>query len=270
MVASPVKQKAEILTEFLRSLELLEAKDFELQFMFVDDNNDHNLLDQFAKARENVSVLKGNAGGTYVRNETTHFWRDELIWKLAAYKDQFIETARNKDYDYLFLVDSDLYLHPYTLQHLVSLEKDIVAEVFWTKWQPDSPPLPQVWVADHYRLYEMERGEELTEEEINSRTMKFLKMLSVPGTYKVGMLGACTLLSRQALCREISFQAIPNLGLWGEDRHFCIRAAAIGLELYADTHYPPFHIYRESELTKLKEYKTRYGISPQSDCPAVL
>lgn len=260
MVASPVRQKANILAEFLMSLESLDTTGLELQFVFVDDHNEHDLLNQFAKNRNNVNILSGSAAGAYIRNETTHYWREELIWKLAAYKDQFIESARSGNYDYLFLVDSDLYLHPQTLQHLVSLEKDIVAEVFWTKWQPDSSPLPQVWVADHYRLYEMERDEELTEEEIRHRTMKFLTMLSVPGTYKVGMLGACTLLSRQALNRGISFQAIPNLGLWGEDRHFCIRAAAIGLELYADTHYPPFHIYRESELSALKEYKTRYNI----------
>lgn len=80
-------------------------------------------------------------------------------------------------------------------------------------------------------------------------------MLTRPGTYKVGGLGACTLIRRHALERGVSFQEIYNLGLTGEDRHFCIRAAALGLELYADTHYPPFHIYRESELDSLTEYK---------------
>lgn len=267
MVASPVRQKAEILTEFLASLGSLDTTGLELQFVFVDDHNEHDLLSRFAQEWDNVRILPGSADGMYVRDETTHYWREELIWKLATYKDRFITLARNEDYDYLFLVDSDLYLHPRTLQHLVSLEKDIVAEVFWTKWHPDSSPLPQVWVADHYRLYDMERDEKLTEEEIISRTIKFLTMLSTPGTYKVGMLGACTLISRLALRREISFQAIPNLGLWGEDRHFCVRAAAIGLELYADTHYSPFHIYRESELAALRDYKVRYDILPETRCP---
>ena len=31
--------------------------------------------------------------------------------------------------------------------------------------------------------------------------------------------------------------------MFGEDRHFCIRAAALGLSLYVDTHYPAYHIY---------------------------
>lgn len=94
-----------------------------------------------------------------------------------------------------------------------------------------------------------------SESQITERTQKFLEMLSQPGTYKVGGLGACTLISAQALRRGVSFRELYNLGLTGEDRHFCIRAVALGLELYADTHYPPFHIYRESELVKLQEYK---------------
>lgn len=82
-------------------------------------------------------------------------------------------------------------------------------------------------------------------------------MLKIPGVYKVGGLGACTLISRHALEKGVSFREIYNLGLIGEDRHFCIRAAALGLELFADTRYPPFHIYRESELAALAEYKSR-------------
>ncbi len=107
---------------------------------------------------------------------------------------------------------------------------------------------------DQYALYKSGR-EPLSEAEITKRTQKFLQMLSRPGTYKVGGLGACTLISQQALSRGVSFGEIYNLGLTGEDRHFCVRAVALGLELYADTHYPPFHIYRESELSKLHEYK---------------
>ena len=39
---------------------------------------------------------------------------------------------------------------------------------------------------------------------------------------------------------------------FGEDRHFCIRAAALGFTLYVDTHYPAYHIYRESDLHNAK------------------
>lgn len=157
---------------------------------------------------------------------------------------------------------------------MLSLEKDIVSEVFWTKWKPDLIPLPQVWVKDQYTLYESENGDSLTENQITNRTQEFLKMLSRPGTYKVGGLGACTLISRKALMRGVSFSKLYNLGFSGEDRHFCIRAAALGLELYADTHYPPFHIYRTSQLDKLQVYKNKsakvLSNSPQSLSESIL
>lgn len=255
LIASPVKQKERILSEFLDSLTRLNASQVELDFTFIDDHNDHTLLSHFALERQNVRVFSGAAEGDYHCDELTHYWHEDLIWKVARFKDHFIKIALDEGYDHLFLVDSDLYLDPNTLSHLLSLNKDIVSEVYWTRWNPELIPLPQVWIRDQYTLYESSREEALSEEEMNKRTKKFIQMLSHQGTYKVGGLGACTLISRSALERGVSFQEIYNLGFSGEDRHFCIRAAALGLELYADTHYPPFHIYRESELEKLQEYK---------------
>lgn len=264
LIASPVKQKESILSEFLDSLICLEADQVELNFIFVDDHNDHTLLSRFALERPDIQVFSGDTEGDYPRDESTHYWQEDLIWKVARFKDGFIKIALDEGYDYLFLVDSDLFLDPHTLLHLLSLKKDIVSEVYWTRWQPNLIPLPQVWVKDQYTLYESRRGESLSEEEINKRTQEFLHILSQPGTYKVGGLGACTLISRAALERGVSFQEIYNLGLTGEDRHFCVRAAALGLELYADTYYPPFHIYRESELNKLQEYKNELANALQA------
>lgn len=255
LIASPIKQKESILSEFLDSLTRLESSYITLDFVFIDDHNNHPLLSNFALEKPNVRVLDGDNEGDYIRDESTHYWQEDLIWKVARYKDRFINIALDEGYDYLFLVDSDLYLDPKTLIHLLSLRKDIVSEVYWTRWKPELIPLPQVWLKDQYTLYASSRGETLSEVEINRRTLNFFQMLLNRGTYKVGGLGACTLISRNALKRGVSFREIYNLGLTGEDRHFCVRAAAMGLELYADTHYPPFHIYRESELEKLQEYK---------------
>lgn len=261
LLASPVRQKKQILAQFLESLNLLDSTGVDLDFAFVDDHNEHDLLTRFSAGKTNVRVFPGSPEDSYVCDETTHYWQENLIWKIAAYKDQFIKLALEEGYDYLFLIDSDLYVQPQTLKHLIALQKDIVSEVFWTRWQPDTIPLPQVWVTGHYQMYSAQRGESLNQEEINQRVAEFLQMLSVPGTYKVGMLGACTLISKKALSLGVSFRKIYNLDLWGEDRHFCIRAAALNLELYADTHYPPYHIYRESELEGLREYKKQLGIN---------
>ncbi len=271
LLASPVRQKEHVLIHFLESLKLLDSTEIDLDFAFVDDHNEHDLLNKFSIEMPNVRLFPGSPEDAYVCDETTHYWRESLIWKIASYKDLFIKVALEEGYDYLFLVDSDLYVQHQTLKHLIDLQKDIVSEVFWTRWQPNTIPLPQVWVSGHYQMYSAPRGETLNPEEVNKRTIEFLRMLSVPGTYKVGMLGACTLISKKALSLGVSFSQIYNLDLWGEDRHFCIRAAALNLELYADTHYPPYHIYRESELEGLKDYKKQRGINvePQDIAPTV-
>jgi len=84
-----------------------------------------------------------------------------------------------------------------------------------------------------------------------------LNQLKVPGVYTVGGLGACTLISKRAIQAGVNFKEIYNISFMGEDRHFCIRAVALGFELFVDTHYPAFHIYRLSDLDGLAEFKMR-------------
>ncbi|WP_448163016.1 CDP-glycerol glycerophosphotransferase family protein [Bacillus mobilis] len=259
LIGSPIKQKERILQEFLLSLQELEKDELEINYCFIDDNEEPNsskLLEKFAGENEKVFLLKGKKLGNYQRDENTHHWNENLIWEVAAYKNKIIDIMLKGSYDYLFLVDSDLVLQPQTLQHLVQLNRDIVAEIFWTKWAGDDLELPQVWLYDHYTLYEHHREEVLENKEIQRRTMEFLNMLKVPGVYEVGGLGACTLFSRYALEKGVDFSRIKNITMWGEDRHLCIRAAALGLKLHVDTHFPAYHIYRLSELDGVNFYKT--------------
>lgn len=256
VIGSPVKQKEAILEQFLQSLDNLDYQGLTIDYIFIDDNETpSSLLYDFAAKHNNTLVIQGDSQLEYHCTEETHCWQENLIWKVAAYKDRMIEYALKTGAEYLFLIDSDLYLHPLTLKHLIDLKKDVVSEVFWTKWTPELAPLPQVWVGDQYRLFATERGVQYTEEEQAVKSQEFINMLKTPGVYKVGGLGACTLISRRALERGVNFKEIYNLGFIGEDRHFCVRAAALGLELFADTWYPPFHIYRESELLTLAKYK---------------
>ncbi len=261
LIGSPICQKPDILSEFLTSLEELETGGLHVEFYFVDDNKDEaskKLLTEFSKRHDRTVLNKYEIKtADYVRNENTHYWPDELVWKVAEMKDGMIQYAKSNQFDYLFLIDSDLVIHPDTLQQLIKAEKDIVSTIFWTRWQPNSPEMPQVWVSDHYSLYEARAGEKLEDEEIRRRTVEFLEKLRRPGLYEVGGLGACTLISSAALYAGVSFKKIQNLTLWGEDRHFCVRSAALGLSLYVDTHLPAYHIYRDSDLAGIEAYKKK-------------
>ncbi|HUX79987.1 MAG TPA: hypothetical protein VMW10_09635 [Alphaproteobacteria bacterium] len=258
LLGSPIRQKTAILREFLLGVQKLSGGSLlNVDYFFIDDNIEEEssqLLVRFAEKNTNTTLIRAQAQDKipYLCDEDTHKWEEELIWKVANFKNRMIEKALKDDYAYLLLVDSDLVLHPKTLEHLVSLKKDIVSEIFWTKWEQDFPELPQVWMSDQYNFYKSLRGESLTQEEIFQRVQAFISQLRVPGVYPVGGLGACTLISKKALHSGVNYNEIYNISFIGEDRHFCIRAAALGFDLYVDTHYPAYHIYRLSDLEGLK------------------
>ena len=261
LIGSPIRQKPPILKEFLDSLQRQECAQYNVDYLFIDDNDteeSREILNQFALTNEpHCFVIKVDnlfCTDNYKCDELTHNWTDNLVWKVAGFKDRIIDYAQKNGYDYLFLIDSDIVMHPKTIDQLIVTKKDIISNIFWTSWNPAMRYLPQVWMQDMYNQYEKGESENLSKEEIAQREINFLVKMRTPGTYEVGGLGACTLISKNALDKNVSFKKIKNITFWGEDRHFCIRAVALGLDLYVDSHYPSYHIYRESALPGVKNY----------------
>lgn len=257
LVGSPVCQKPEILKEFLASLKNLNHEGFLLDYEFVDDNQDiesSRLLNEFQRESSEVFILRASSQGDYHCSEDTHYWNDSLMLRVGEWKNQIIKYALEEGYDALFLVDSDLVLNPNLLLHLKKAEKDVISEIFWTSWHPGQPLEPNVWLFDEYDFVSRSPGEVVSREEEEKRKRAFLEQLKIPGVYEVGGLGACTLISRNALLKGVDFSYIPNLTIHGEDRFFCIRAAVLGIRLYVDTAYPAYHIYRPSDLAGVSDY----------------
>lgn len=260
LLGSPVRQRPAILRAFLDGLARLETQGLELAYCFVDDNDDPEstaLLDAFLAANEGLRVRLDDRPERYMCDDYTHRWRRSLIERVASIKNYLLALARDNEFDAILLVDSDLVLHPRTLSHLIALDKPVVSEVFWTRWEPQSPFMPQTWLTDHYTMYRTEPGEILSSDQIQERTRQFLHRMRDGGCHPVGGLGACTLIARRALMSGLSFASIPNISFWGEDRAFCLRAAALGVELWADTLYPPLHLYREVDLAQVPSFWNR-------------
>ncbi|AWK52256.1 hypothetical protein DIC82_15175 [Clostridium beijerinckii] len=133
LVGSPVYQKPEILDAFLNSLKNLNRDTITIDYMFIDDNKDeksNRLLAEFKREESKVIVRQGKELGVYICNEESHYWDDNLMLKVANYKNSIIDYAIENDYDYLFFVDSDLVLHPNLIEHLKTTNKDIISEIF--------------------------------------------------------------------------------------------------------------------------------------------
>lgn len=245
LIGSPVRKKPVILREFLDSLLRLERDNIITDYFFVDDNDDPEstaLLQEFARNTTTSCTIYRHPQKTeaYVCTENTHYWTSNLIARVTKSKNMMIEAALKGNYDYLFLVDSDLVLHTKTLFYLVKAGKDIIAENHWTRWFAGSALQPSVWQEHDYNYNE-----------------EFLQKLRHPGVYPVKGLCACTLVSRRALQLGVSFDRLEGVEYTGEDRHFCLRAEALGLRLFCDTHAPAFHIYRDSEVASISRHIRR-------------
>jgi len=270
LIGSPVRQHPDILREFLSSLSELDTSGFDPVFLFVDNNDTlaaSRQLSEFAKrSLAPVIIWRTPIVGRYLCDERTHRWNEQLIRRVAAFKDAIFEFALQNEMDSVLLVDSDLVLHPETVRRLLSHRLGIVAMVFWTRFMPEQPPLPNVWLHDSYGLYKRLRSEQISLIEVQRRMDAFISaMRKEPGVYRVHGFGACTLFPRIALEKGIRFEEIKGLTFWGEDRHLAIRAEALGIPSFADSSLPPFHIYRQDDLSKVPLYREicRRGLSPR-------
>lgn len=267
LVASPVRQSPDILKEYALSLINLKTEGFQVDFLFVDDNicdESHTILKKLAGILGG-SVLNGDEKNRKQETYIPHQWDSYSISRVTKYRNMILSFSRDKGYDWLFFVDSDLLLHPETLKHLVGHSKDIVSEIYWTDWSYSGVYRPQVWLYDNYTQYEINRQSPLNAEQIRKRTEEFYDMLRKPGLYKVGGLGGCTLIGRNVINSKVSFSPIYNLSFAGEDRHFCVRAAVLGFEMYVDTFYPAYHIYRKADLKGCEEYKKKCAYKEIAD-----
>lgn len=231
LIAAPVHQKPHIFKEYLHSLDNLTAPPgYRVDRLFVLHNCDE-LIPMVEKTSLYATYHTDNH---YEVDESTHKWKDGNLADVVNMKNGIIAEAVERGYDYLFLVDSDLILHPDTLMKLWQADKDIIAELFWTAWGPGTKEMPNAWDFNTYDF-------------LASRDLEDWK---VPGYYQVGMTGACTLIKGKVLQAGVNCSRVYNFNAWGEDRHFCMRAAVHGFEIWIDTHYPCVHLYRESEYDK--------------------
>jgi hypothetical protein len=187
---------------------------------------------------------------------------DSEVWRVAAVKDALLARAfAAGDTTHVLLVDTNLVLPPPLLAHLLGVGEQIVAEVYWTEWAPGEGPLPSVWQSDEYNMSPATLAR-ATQDERTAAAQGFLHQLRLPGTYEVGGLSGCVLIGRHAFEAGVSFKRLPNVSFWGDDRHFCLRASALGFSLWADTHMPPLHIYRDEDAGRALHFWSRWRQAP--------
>lgn len=221
LITAPVRQDADIFREYLKSLGRLELPEgYETETYFVVNN----CPEAIREMRECDKWIVKDTETDYQKTDNDHIWTRDNMDSMMRLRNETICYALANGFDYWFSVDSDLILQPETLQILLKADKDIVSEIFWTR-APSGRWWCNAWMED----------------QATGMPEEWRK----PGLYECGMTGACTLVKRRVLESGVDYARIPNIrkALWGEDRHFCIRAACLGFKLWIDSHAPATHLY---------------------------
>lgn len=228
LITAPARQEPKIFREYRKSIaDLIVPDGYQVDTYFVV--NDCPELLPCLYQDDHFDVL--DTGAAYSKTHNDHIWSEQNIINMETLRNKTIQYALDHNYDYWFSVDTDLVLHPMTLTALLDADKDIISELFFTVSQ-DRYRWCNAWMYDQYSQNPPE--------------------WETPGVYPCGMTGACTLAKRKVLEAGVNYSRIPNIrnALRGEDRWFSIRAAVLGFECWIDTHYPPDHLYTETEYQK--------------------
>ena len=233
LITAPLKQERKIFKEFQDGLDRLEIPDGITIDRFYVVNDCPEIIQDI---RGEYEVI--NTGDIYRKAINTHVWTNDNLSKMHELRNATIKKALDGGYDYWWSIDTDLVVHPQTLKALLEADKDIVAEIFWTMGTTG-----KYW--SNAWLYDQATGAGNPE-------------WRTPGVYEIGGTGACLLVKRKVFEAGVDYSAIPCIKkvLWGEDRHFCIRAMCAGFKLWLDTHYPAEHLYTEQCY---KNFRRRRG-----------
>ena len=148
LVGSPVCERASVLRAFLISLKSLEHEGFLIDYIFIDDNDSEiseKLLKNFKREGSEVTVLPAVKGSAA---EDTDARKEARLVRVAGYRNRIIRYAMQKEYDAVFLVDSDLILHPALVEYLRATQKGVISELFWSKSCAGRSSGPNAWLME--------------------------------------------------------------------------------------------------------------------------
>lgn len=221
LITAPVRQDADIFAEYLNAIDaLIVPEGYEIKTFFVINN----CPEVIPLMRDTDQWTVFDTKTEYQKTHNDHIWTMDNMEMMGKLRNLTIIHALETGADYWLSIDSDVIVHPETLIWLLKAKKPIVSEIFWTK-APSGKQWCNAWIED--------QCSGMPEE------------WKTPGLYRCGMTGACTLVSCDVFNAGVTYARIPNIrhALRGEDRHFCIRAACAGYQIYIDTHVPAEHLY---------------------------
>ena len=250
LIGMPVNEDIDILETVIKALNNLYLSDskgiyYDISCMFVLHNDENGIMRDLIREKTIYTshIVDYNNKTKYKKDEYTHHWSEDNFEDVVNMKNRILKYARDNVFDYLFLLDSDIIINKNTLCDLIKFDKDMISNIFWTKWNKELDEQPNFWDADSYAFHPKK-----------IELLQTKKLSSGDEIIKVGGTGACTLLKSIIFKNElINFTQLSNVSFsrW-EDRAFCIKATVFNHDIYTYIKEPVIHLYRKSDLIKYK------------------
>ena len=259
LLSVPIRDRAWMVPALTDSLEALRWSRDRLRVCFyLNDCTDETgpLLEAWCEDRAWAEVLPLSLERAPPTRE--HHWHGPRhdpagpLARMAALRNAMLEDFERSGADLLFLLDSDVLLHPSTPGHLASLGRDIISPLFWASWGNEHPTARVEGDTSGLRqdqlltLAHMAAGRRPQVWERGGFEMSgaFLQgLVNHVGLHRVGGLGAATLIRRRVVEAGVDYSRVDNLpsNMVGEDRDFCVRAVCAGFDLWASNMLPTLH-----------------------------
>lgn len=273
MVASVLRKPPEVLSAFFHCLQWQQFRQpgADLRYSFIANFADADpfrdaamkvVTDAFGTASNWHCAVVPAPAGDYGDTDKTRMWSQSSFGRMAELKNRLLQEALTAGVDFIFLIDADVLIDPWTVQALLDSEAPIVSAVYWTNWHRATPGStefvhagPQVWLRHPYFLDD----ERYTEAEFRDALIRRSRI-------QVRGLGACTLINVAALKAGVHFGHVdalpPGPMSEGEDRHFCARAQRAHVGMYADAWPDVYHAYHPAEYGDIPAMVARLGRKP--------
>lgn len=263
LVATVVRKPPAVVAAWLRTIRWQQLRDpISLDLWVTLDTQGEPYHGEVVKlvqsGVDHVEVASPSDGyADYGDTGTTRQWSPKAWHRVGALKNAILAHAVREGYDAVWLVDADVLCDPWTLQSLLDAQAPVTSAVYWTFWTKRRPEDaihqqcgPQVWLRHPYVL----DGRGWTAPD-------FRRALVDRQRVRVWGLGACTLIQRDPLLKGLDFRPVGTLPAGpmadGEDRHFCWRADALHVLLYADAWPDVWHCYHPEQRDEIPQMLER-------------
>lgn len=205
LIASPIRNKEYCLEKYLSSIENLDYDKKLISVFFITNNNTDKtseILKDFKERNKNnyrkIEILELNINEN--SDFAQHEWNPERLNNLAKLRDMCLEKI--SDEDFIFMVDADVELRREILKHLISLNKEVCAELVLSTWATEKQkmkPIPNAFML-------LPNGDEYTGGVDENFGMKLIKK----GTYECDIIMSIWLIRKDVIERKIRFSKNIN------------------------------------------------------------